>query len=114
MITRLDVGMDSRLCVQLLVDNPVAGRKGSLELRRYYKWYRETSSKFKGLGAVELESGKWLMWPCPAKVVESHGSELSFLEGGGGLAGLLMTAEEGSKVGRAVLWEDNIGAVWRQ
>ena len=26
----------------------------------------ETSSTFKGLEAVDLKSGKWLMWPWPA------------------------------------------------
>ena len=35
MILRLDAGMDCRLSVQQLDYNPVAGRKGSLELRRY-------------------------------------------------------------------------------
>ena len=72
----------------------------------------ETSSTFKGLGAVELESGKWLMWQWPAGVVENNGSELSLLEGGGGLAGLIMVLEEVSNVGSAVLWVNNIGAVW--
>ena len=41
MITLLEIGTDSRLSVQQLDDNPVAGRKGSLELRRYYKLYWE-------------------------------------------------------------------------
>ena len=33
--------MVSHLSKQQLDENPVAGRKGSLELRRYYKRYRE-------------------------------------------------------------------------
>ena len=37
---------------------------------------------------------------------------MSLLEGGGGLAGSIMVVEEVSKVGSAVLWVDNIGAVW--
>ena len=59
MITRLDVGMDSRLSVQQLDDNPVAGRKGSLELRRYYKRYREIA---KDVGISLADESKPETW----------------------------------------------------
>ena len=70
MITRLDVGMDSRLSVQQLDENPVAGRKGSLELRRYYKRYREIA-KDKGISFVG-ESKPEKAFP-PSMVVEVLG-----------------------------------------
>ena len=44
MITQLDVGMDSRLSVQQIDDNPVADLKGSVKLREYYRRYREIAA----------------------------------------------------------------------
>ena len=72
----------------------------------------EVSVTFKGLGVVELESGKWTMWKWPQNVIEEHGKELSLLEAGGALAGMLMAVEEISANGSVLLWVDNIGAVW--
>ena len=72
----------------------------------------EESQTFKGLGAVNMETGKWIMQQWPRKIIKEFGKQLSLLEALAALAGLLMEAKEVQRKGSVVLMVDNIGAVW--